>query len=70
MATISSQVSRGFAQKIRIAAALMDISKSEFIRAALEEKLTHMASKVDVEIRQQEVQSIEENSHAPHKTGE
>ncbi len=64
MSTISTQVSRKFARQIRIAAAKMDVSKSEFIRAALEEKLAHLGTSVEDVAGEQETRSIANVSEA------
>jgi hypothetical protein len=64
MKTISLQIANTFDREIRIQAAQLDLSRSDFIRAALEEKLARLATSVEAETAEKEARPVANVSEA------
>jgi Arc/MetJ-type ribon-helix-helix transcriptional regulator len=64
MKTISLQIANTFDRQIRIQAAQLDMSRSDFIRAALEEKLARSATSGEAETAEKEARPVANVSEA------
>ncbi len=64
MKSISLQISNAFDRQIRVQAAQLDMSRSDFIREAVKEKLTHLTISVEHETGEQNARPVENVSEA------